>query len=66
MFITEVTSRVADAKQFVTAVRGLGFTFGEQNSDNSHFVRFTFVKNSTKPKSKPSGVVLGVCKYKKR
>ena len=66
LLITEVTSRIQDAKQFVGAVRSLGFTFGSQNSSNTHFTRFVFSKNSTAPKTKPSGVVLGVCKYKKR
>jgi hypothetical protein len=66
LLITEVTSRIQDPKQFVSAIRNLGFNFGSQNSSNTHFTRFVFSKNNSTPKSKPSGVVLGVCKYKKR
>ena len=66
LLVTEVTSRIQDNKQFVAAVKQLGFNFVESNESNSHFVRFVFSKNNKPPKTKPSGFALGVCKYKKR
>lgn len=66
LFITEVTSRIENADKFSLAVRNLGFNLVDKNASNTHFIRFSFTKNGRQPKTKSSGVVLGVCKYKKR
>jgi ribosomal RNA-processing protein 8 len=66
LFITEVTSRIEDVNKFCVAIRNLGFSLVDKNNSNTHFIRFEFTKNGKKPKAKSSGVVLGVCKYKKR
>lgn len=68
LLVAEVSSRLADWGVFVRAVQALGFSGGADKKapKNTHFVQFIFAKTAKAPSQRPTGLALGVCRYKKR
>eukprot|EP00698_Gefionella_okellyi_P012918 TRINITY_DN3507_c1_g1_i2.p1 TRINITY_DN3507_c1_g1~~TRINITY_DN3507_c1_g1_i2.p1 ORF type:complete len:184 (+),score=43.88 TRINITY_DN3507_c1_g1_i2:317-868(+) len=65
LLVAEVTSRFEGFDSFKGALKDLGFDCVKEDSNNTHFVLFDFVK-STRPSTKPRACVLKACVYKRR